>query len=291
MAALHSALLANQSRVITGLTPTKDGSTVVIAPGTAMVKGRFYYNDAPLTLTPAAGTRKDYIVLRFTAADRDTVLAISQGTQSAFPARATSDAIYELVIATVDNSAGAFTVEDTRTDPALCGLANGLAELKAFEDHAALLGAASVIGHLRPGSFLTASQGVISAIAGSASGTLCEGNDGRLLSTTQKSALTGGSSADAQHTHPGKLDVAKTDRGTVANATRTSAQAYGSFDVNFNKTFAAAPVVVVTLQSGSNQRIQLLVGSITTTKFTVHWWDPDGAGLNPFIGCTWIAIG
>lgn len=107
--------------VIGGLTPTKVGSTVQVAAGSAIINGVTYVLDATATVTPSAGTRKDYVILRFSSAARSITLVNLEGTSGAFPTLTKTDAVYEIAIASIDNSAGAFTVTDTRADTTLCG--------------------------------------------------------------------------------------------------------------------------------------------------------------------------
>lgn len=121
-AALYSALRSN--RVLSGLTPTKDGSTVDVAAGSAIINGIVYVNSAEVTLTPSAGTRKDYIVLRLDVTNRTASLAVLEGTSGAFPTLTRDGTTWELAIASVDNSGGLFTVADTRADFTLCGIHN-----------------------------------------------------------------------------------------------------------------------------------------------------------------------
>lgn len=106
--------------VIGGLAPTKSGTTVLIAAGSAVLQGVNYVNSAQITVTPAAGTRKDYVVLRYTAADRDIVCENLEGTSEVFPTLTHTPAVYELAIASIDNSGGLFTVLDTRDASGLC---------------------------------------------------------------------------------------------------------------------------------------------------------------------------
>lgn len=107
--------------VVGGLVPTKNGTgSVDIAAGSAIVKDARYANTATLNLVPPAGTRKDFVVVRYTAADRAIVAAVLQGTSGAFPALTQTAAVYEIAIASIDNSGGAFVVTDTRTVPNLC---------------------------------------------------------------------------------------------------------------------------------------------------------------------------
>lgn len=118
--ALYSALQSNG--VLSGLTPTKDGSTVDVAAGVAMVNGVCYVNSAEVTLTPSAGTRKDYIVVRLDVTNRTATLAVLEGTSGAFPSLTRVATTWELAIASVDNSGGLFVVADTRADFTLCGM-------------------------------------------------------------------------------------------------------------------------------------------------------------------------
>lgn len=117
LAALHHGFIG----VIGGLTPTKSGAAAVaVAAGAAIINGVTYVLDNATTVTPPVGARKDYIVVRFSNADRAITLAVLQGTSGAFPALTKTTAIYEIAIASVDNSTGTFTVLDTRDASGLC---------------------------------------------------------------------------------------------------------------------------------------------------------------------------
>jgi hypothetical protein len=121
--------------VVGGLEPTKSGAgSVEVAAGTAILQGVTYVNDSPATVTPAAGARKDYIVVRYTAADREIVLATVEGSSSAYPTLTRTSAVYEIAVASVDNSAGAFTVADTRSNAAVCGLGSDHGFLRGLGD-------------------------------------------------------------------------------------------------------------------------------------------------------------
>lgn len=108
--------------VIGGLTPTKNGTSVTVAAGSAIINGVMYVLDALTSVTPSAGTRKDYIILRYSAANRAVNLVVLEGTSGAFPTLTQTTAVYEVALASVDNSSGAFVVADTRADATLCGI-------------------------------------------------------------------------------------------------------------------------------------------------------------------------
>jgi hypothetical protein len=109
--------------VLAGLAPTKNGSdTVDVAAGGAVIEGYRYINSGTTSIVPAAGTRKDYLVVQLDITNRTAVLAVHQGTSGAFPSLTRSATVHEIAIASIDNSAGAFTVADKRADFALCGM-------------------------------------------------------------------------------------------------------------------------------------------------------------------------
>ena len=155
-----------------GLAPTKDGATVRISPGAALINGVRYINDAELVLTPAAGTRKDYVVIRYTAADRVAVAAVLEGSSSAFPALTQTSAVYEIAIASVDNSAGAFTVLDTRDAPGLCRMADFIHTVGAAGEPAFQNSWVNFSGANGPAQFAKSAGGLVTVMGVIKSGTV-----------------------------------------------------------------------------------------------------------------------
>lgn len=123
-AALYAESTVSGGVVVSGLEVTKlGGSQVSVAPGVAVVQGRVYINDVAKTLTPAVGLVKHRIVLRLDVPARTCEAVVATGDASGFPALTQNDTTWELGIGTVDNSAGSFTVADTRASTAVAGLA------------------------------------------------------------------------------------------------------------------------------------------------------------------------
>ncbi|MCE5235832.1 MAG: hypothetical protein ABFC62_05865 [Clostridiaceae bacterium] len=115
-----------------------DGMHVLVAPGSAWIRGYAYENTLPLelTLTTANGTnpRIDRVVLRLSAVDRKIALSIKTGAalDSPVPTALTRTAeVYELGLADVLVGKGVVAImqdkiTDTRLDSALCGTVNSL---------------------------------------------------------------------------------------------------------------------------------------------------------------------
>lgn len=112
--------------------------SVTVNPGTAMLEGHWYLNDAafPLQVTAADATypRIDRVVLRLdlTLDVRKIHLAVLKGIPAAAPqppALTRNENIYELSLALLSIAANATTVGtviDERVDAAVCGISQGL---------------------------------------------------------------------------------------------------------------------------------------------------------------------
>ena len=111
---------------------TASGMSLTVAAGRAWIKGKYYYNDAPLSFkaatAPAGGSRWDRIVLRSdnSVGTRAIKLRYVQGTAANAPVKpepVRSGDVYELVLADifVGTNAASVVVTDTRDDPNLCG--------------------------------------------------------------------------------------------------------------------------------------------------------------------------
>lgn len=111
---------------------TANGMSVNVAAGRAWINGKYYHNDAQLTLTmvnaPAGGSRYDRVMLRLNneVGVRSIELRYAQGTAASVPdkpAPVRSGDIYELVLADifVGTNATSIEVTDTRGDASVCG--------------------------------------------------------------------------------------------------------------------------------------------------------------------------
>ena len=115
-----------------------EGMHVIVAPGSAWIRGYAYENTLPLqlSLTTANGTypRIDRVVLRLSAVDRNIALAIKTGTALDLPvppALTRTAEMYELGLADVLVGKGVVSITqdkitDTRLDSSLCGTVNSL---------------------------------------------------------------------------------------------------------------------------------------------------------------------
>jgi hypothetical protein len=114
------------------------GMTVTVQPGSAWIDGYCYENtsDLSLALETANGVnpRIDRVVLRWSAIDRNILLAVKTGAATASPSAPaltrTSD-IYELGIADIAVGRGVLSIAssditDTRLNSSLCGTVNSL---------------------------------------------------------------------------------------------------------------------------------------------------------------------
>lgn len=115
-----------------------DGMHVLVAPGSAWIRGYAYENTLPLELTLAtangAQPRIDRVVLRLSAVDRNIALAVKTGAAQETPippALTRTVEVYELGLADVLVGKGVVAITqdkitDTRLDSALCGTVNSL---------------------------------------------------------------------------------------------------------------------------------------------------------------------
>lgn len=115
-----------------------DGMHVLVAPGSAWIRGYAYENTLSLELTLAtangAQPRIDRVVLRLSAVDRNIALAVKTGAALELPvppALTRTVEVYELGLADVLVGKGVVSITqdkitDTRLDSALCGTVNSL---------------------------------------------------------------------------------------------------------------------------------------------------------------------
>ena len=120
-----------------------NGMTINVAAGRAWINGKYYHNDAQLTVgtvtAPAGGSRYDRVMLRFNneVDTRSIVLRYAQGTAASNPVKpepVRSGNIYELVIADifVGTNATSVIITDTRADANLCGWVYSVAGDNSF---------------------------------------------------------------------------------------------------------------------------------------------------------------
>lgn len=114
--------------------------SIQVLSGQGWINGYWYRNTSANTLqiSVADGTlsRIDRIVLRWSAEERDIYLAVLEGTPSSNPIAPTitrNSDYYDLVLANITVAAGVTTItqsaiEDTRSDPSVCGWVTGVVE-------------------------------------------------------------------------------------------------------------------------------------------------------------------
>lgn len=114
-----------------------DGMTVEVQPGRAMMDHHYMDNDAPITLTLAAGgsqDRIDAIVMYVDMTERACGIIIKEGTPAAAPvapAMTRTDVRKEYMLAKVyvtklSSSLTQSSITDTRADSTVCGWVTGL---------------------------------------------------------------------------------------------------------------------------------------------------------------------
>lgn len=96
--------------------PIENTFAVVVNPGDAFVKGRFYKNDSDLQLTLTSGNgeeRVDYVALRFDSPKRQVYLRVLEGAEGeGAPSFAQSDTLFDLLLARVTIPANAQYLTD-----------------------------------------------------------------------------------------------------------------------------------------------------------------------------------
>lgn len=107
--------------------PIENSFAVVVNPGDAFIKGRFYQNtnDVQFTLTNGNGeTRVDYIALRFDYDNRKIFLRVLEGVEGeGAPSFARTDKLFDLLLAKVTIPANAQYLTDEMVED-LRGTAN-----------------------------------------------------------------------------------------------------------------------------------------------------------------------
>lgn len=102
------------SRIGSGLTVTASGTTVTLAPGTAIVNGCGYVLDAPLALAAPAntgGARRLWVRLKLDPTAQSVTAGLVAGTGTTEPAwQRTTGGVWEEPIAYVAQAAGSSTV-------------------------------------------------------------------------------------------------------------------------------------------------------------------------------------
>lgn len=133
-----SAAIENSFKVI-----PDSGMVVSVSEGFAWINGFWSKNDSPFSVTvpsaPVSGYRKDLVVLRFNRSDRSIIPILIQGSVSnsypaAMPAYSRTANQYDLVLASIDISAGNSSVTtamitDLRSDTTYCGIVNTFASI------------------------------------------------------------------------------------------------------------------------------------------------------------------
>ena len=114
------------------------GMNIQVQPGSAWIDGYCYENTEPLTLAVSTADginpRIDRVVLRWSAVDRNIVLAIKAGASAASPSASAltrNSNVYELGLADISVGRGAAVITagditDTRLNTNLCGTVNSL---------------------------------------------------------------------------------------------------------------------------------------------------------------------
>ena len=114
------------------------GMNLTVQAGSAWIDGYCYENTDPLTLTlstaDGVNPRIDRVVLRWSAVDRNIMLAIKAGAAASSPsapALTRNSNVYELGLADIAVGRGAAAISagditDTRLNTSLCGTVNSL---------------------------------------------------------------------------------------------------------------------------------------------------------------------
>lgn len=104
-------------------------NAVTVGTGFAIIKGFWFYNDAPVTLNltnaPSVNSRYDLIVLRLNVLTGTIEPAVVKGTAASSPVEPSltrTDAVYEIALARVKRTPSKTTIVDKRSNEDQCGV-------------------------------------------------------------------------------------------------------------------------------------------------------------------------